>query len=152
MEMMKPLCCAVLFAFVLPAQQIPDGPGRAEMEKMCKGCHEVARSVSKRQDRNGWAETLNKMVAYGMKASDQDMAVVLDYMSRSFPADDVPRVNINKASAIELESGLNLRRSQAAAIIAYRTKNGDFKSLDDLKNVPQIDVEKLAAKKDRIVF
>jgi len=47
---------------------------------------------------------------------------------------------------------LSLRRSQATAIIEYRTKNGPFKSIDDLKKVPGIDVVKIEAKKDRLVF
>jgi competence protein ComEA len=59
---------------------------------------------------------------------------------------------VNKAAAIEFESGLSLRRSQAAAVIQYREKNGPFKSIADLKKVPGIDVAKIEAKKDRLVF
>ena len=122
--------------------ELPDGPGRSEMEKMCKQCHELARSISLRQDRDGWSTTMAKMVAFGMKASEQDLALVLDYLARNYPAEDVPKINVNKASAIELESGLSLRRSQAAAVLAYRAKNGEFKSLEDLKKVPLIDAGK----------
>jgi len=61
-------------------------------------------------------------------------------------------VNVNTAPAIEMESRLSLKRSQAAAIIAYRTKNGKFKSIDDLKKVPGVDAAKIEAKKVRIVF
>jgi competence protein ComEA len=92
------------------------------------------------------------MVAFGMKASDRDFALILDYLAKNYGADEVPRVNVNKATAIELESGLSLRRSQAAAVLAYRAKNGPFKSLEDLKKVPLIDPEKIEAKKDRIAF
>lgn len=136
----------------IPAQQLADGPGRAEMERMCKGCHEVARSVSLRQDRNAWNQTMTKMAAFGMKSTDQEFGLVLDYLAKNYPAGDVPRININKASAIELESGLSLKRSQAAAILAYRAKNGNFKSLDDLKKIPQLDAAKIEEKKDRITF
>ena len=52
----------------------------------------------------------------------------------------------------ELESTLSLPRSQAAAIIEYRTKHGDFKSIADLKRVPGIDAAKIEAKKDRLTF
>ena len=149
---MKPVICALFCASIVIAQQIPDGPGRAEMEKMCKGCHEVARSVAPRQDRAGWNQTMTKMVAYGMKAGEKEYALVLDYLSKSFPAEDMPRINVNKATAIELESGLSLRRSQSAAVIAWRNQHGDFKSLDDLKKVPSIDADKIEAKKDRITF
>jgi competence protein ComEA len=132
--------------------QLPEGPGRAETEKLCQNCHELARSVSRGQDRDGWQATINKMVAFGAQGTDQELAVVLDYLSKYFPAEELPPVNVNKAPAIELESRLSLRRSQAAAIIAYRSKNGKFKSIEDLKKVPGVDVEKIEAKKDRIVF
>lgn len=134
------------------AQELPEAPGREETIKLCKQCHDVARSVSLRQDRNGWNNTMNKMVAFGMKGSDQELALVLDYLVKHFPAEEVPRVNVNKASAIELESGLSLRRSQAAALIAYREKHGDFKTLEDLKKVPALEAAKIEAKKDRIAF
>jgi competence protein ComEA len=132
--------------------QLPDGPGRAETERICRNCHDVARSVSRRQDRDGWQITLNKMVAFGTKASDQEFALILDYLAKNFPAEDVPPINVNEATAIQLESRLSLRRSQAAAVIAYRSQSGKFKSIEDLKKVPGIDAEKIEAKKDRIVF
>lgn len=132
--------------------QIPDGPGRAEVEKNCKGCHELARSISPRQDRNAWQTTMNKMVAAGMQVNDADSALIMDYLSKNFPADDVQRVNVNKASAIELESGLSLKRSQAAALVAYRIKNGKFKSFEDLKKIPELATSKIETKKDRIAF
>ena len=134
------------------AQQLPEGPGKAEMEKMCKQCHEIARSISPRQDRDGWATTMRKMSAFGMKATDADLVLVLDYLTKHYPAEEVPRVNVNQASAIELESALSLRRSQAKALITYRTENGPFKSIDDLKKVPMIDAAKLDEKKGRIRF
>jgi competence protein ComEA len=133
-------------------QQMPDGPGKAETEKMCKGCHEIARSISPRQDRVGWSQTLAKMTAFGMKSTEADYELVLNYLSKSFPAEDVQKVNVNTAQGIELESGLTLLRSQAKAIIDWREKNGPFKSLDDLKKIPGISPEKWDGKKDRISF
>ena len=153
MRGMRGLFAILLLSAAAQAQpQLPEGPGRAETEKLCKQCHELARAISPRQDRDGWHQTMTKMAAFGMKASQQDYTLVLDYLSKSFPAEDVPRINVNTATAIELESGLSLRRSQAAAVLAYRAKNGNFKSLEDLKKVPMIDAEKIEAKKDRITF
>jgi len=131
---------------------LPAGPGKTETERICKGCHELERSISKRQDRDGWRATINKMVTLGLKANDKDLQAVLDYLSKNYPGEEMAKVNVNKASSIELESGLTLRRSQAAAIIQYRTKNGDFKSIDDLEKVPGLDIEHIEARKDRITF
>src|SRR5258706_762334 len=132
--------------------QLPEGPGRAELEKLCKQCHELERSVYRRQDRDAWRVTMEKMVTLGMKGTDKEIQAVFEYLVKNYPAEEVPKINVNKATAIELESGLTLRRSQSAALIQYRAKNGDFKSLKDLKKVPGLDAEKIEAKKDRIVF
>jgi competence protein ComEA len=146
------------FAILLPLlaaaalAQLPDGPGKAETQKICSQCHELERSISPRQDRAGWQGTMDKMINLGAKGTEKEFATVLDYLAAHFPADDVPRINVNNCRAIDLESGLSLRRSQAAAIIEYRSKNGPFKSIEDLKKVPGIEAAKIEAKKDRLSF
>jgi competence protein ComEA len=131
---------------------MPDGPGKEETQKICSACHDLEKSLSLRQDRSGWQQTLEKMLGFGAKATDQERDAVINYLVKNFPAEDVPKININKATAVELESGLSLKRSQATAIIQYRTQNGNFKTIEDLKKVPGVDLEKIEAKKDRIVF
>src|ERR1700722_18381307 len=156
MHLVSPLNIKALLTFAfLPCgagAQLPEGPGRAETERICSQCHELARSISLRQDRAGWQTTVSQMVSLGAKATDKETAAVIDYLSAHFAAEEVPRINVNKARAIDLESGLTLRRSEAAAIIEYRTKHGPFQSIADLKKVPGIDAAKIEAKKDRLTF
>jgi competence protein ComEA len=45
------------------------------------------------------------------------------------------KVDVNKATAKELMKVKGISSSRAKAIISYRKKNGDFKSLDDLTKV-----------------
>jgi competence protein ComEA len=156
------LCCILfagaLFAGILPTPPTAgkivwqDEPGKLELQKICKGCHELEKAYSIKQDRNGWVATMEKMVSFGMKSSDEEYKAVLEYLVKHYAADDVPRVKVNKATAIELESGLSLKRSQAKAVIEYREKNGAFKSIEDLKKVPGLEAYKLEAKKDRLSF
>ena len=47
-------------------------------------------------------------------------------------------VNVNTATKEELESLKGIGPVKSQAIIDYRTKNGPFKSLDDLDKVPGI--------------
>lgn len=150
--MLRGIISALIALPIALHAQLPEGPGRDETERLCKTCHEMARSISKRQDRDGWATTINKMVAFGMKAPEKDLSIMAEYLAKHFPADEVPPVNVNEATAIQLESRLALRRSQASAVIAYREKNGRFKSIDDLKKVPGLDPEKIESKRDRIAF
>ena len=77
---------------------------------------------------------MEKMISLG-KGSPEEFESILNYFSKSYPAEQVPKVRINSARQIELEAGLTLRRSQAAAV-AYRSKHGPFNSIDDLKKYP----------------
>ena len=143
----------VLFALAVSGQaQLPEGPGRDVTERACKNCHEIGKAVTLRQDRNGWTNTIVKMLGLGLKASDDDLEVVLDYLAEHFPAEELPPVNINKARAIQLESRLSLKRSEASAILRYRKENGNFKSIDEVLKVPGIDTTKIEAKRDVLVF
>src|SRR5437588_12952125 len=130
--------------------QLPDGPGKDETKKVCTMCHELERSISPRQDRDGWQQTLDKMVALGAEVTDQEYTAILNYLAKNYPGEEIPELNVNKATAIECESRLTLPRSQAAAIIEYRAKNGAFKTNDDLKKVPGVDAAKSDANKGRI--
>jgi len=147
---------AVVVAAMLGARhaaaQLPEGPGRKETVKLCSQCHAAEVVMSVGQDRAGWAATLRKMSALGARGTDQEFGAVLEYLAARFPAQELPRINVNTATAIELESGLTLRRSQAAAIIAYRSQHGNFSSLEDLKKVPGVDAAILETKKDRLTF
>jgi competence protein ComEA len=50
-------------------------------------------------------------------------------------ATDAAKINVNSASAKELMKVKGLNASKARAIVAYRKKHGEFKTLDDLANV-----------------
>jgi len=129
-----------------------DMPGKAAAARVCIQCHEYERSVAPRQNRAGWQATMDKMIALGAKGTPKEFEDIVDYLAATYPAEEVQKIKVNEARAVELESGLSLPRSQAAAIIAYRTKNGDFKSIEDLKKVPGVDIAKIEARKDRLQF
>src|SRR6185369_7221720 len=139
----------VFFAGGLWAQ---DPPGKAAAQRICIQCHEYERSIAPRQNRAGWQATMDKMIALGAKGTQKEFDDILEFLAVTYPGEEVPKIKVNEARAVELESGLSLPRSQAAAIVAYRTKNGDFKSIEDLKKVPGVDVAKIEARKDRLVF
>jgi competence protein ComEA len=147
---------ALLIALPLAAgslrAQMPDGPGREETQKLCSDCHELARSLSLRQDRDGWKTTVNKMIGLGAQGTEREFAAVIEYLSAHYAAEALPRLNVNKAKAIDFETRLSLKRSQAAAVIDYRAKHGNFKSIEDLKRVPGVDTVKIEEKKDILEF
>lgn len=60
------------------------------------------------------------------------------------------KVNINKATKEELQSLSGIGESTAQKIIDYRKENGEFKQIEDLKNVSGIGDAKYNAIKDNI--
>ncbi|MEO8372987.1 MAG: helix-hairpin-helix domain-containing protein [Candidatus Solibacter sp.] len=132
--------------------QLADGPGKDVTSKICSQCHEIERAVALRQDRDGWQTTINKMSVLGMQAKPEEIRQAIEYLATHYAADALPKVNVNTADGIDLESAFSLTRTESAAVVAYRTKNGKFKALDDLKKVANVSFAKFEAHKDRLAF
>jgi competence protein ComEA len=66
-------------------------------------------------------------------------------------AEDLPKININTASADELVQLKGVGAKKAAAIIEYRETNGPFKLPEDLLKVPGIGPKTFETNKNRIV-
>lgn len=59
-------------------------------------------------------------------------------------------VNLNTATVAKLDGVKGIGPSKAQAIVDYRTKNGPFKSLDDLKNIKGFGDKSIARMKDEL--
>ena len=141
-----------LFALIAAAGQdapgkLPEGKGKAEVEKICISCHEAGTVLGIRRTRIGWERNVDDMVARGAEGSDEELETVVAYLTRFFG-----KVNVNTASAKELQSSLGFSEQEAQAIVAYREQNGSFKDFEQLKKVPGIGAEKLQAKRPEIAF
>jgi competence protein ComEA len=153
---------------VAPAQQeqsgqLPEGPGKEALMRICNACHGAQIVAGRGYTSDGWTQVVLNMIQRGAQGSDEDFAAIVDYLSKNFPpksesssqnnATATPaKVNVNKAGPDELQKGLGLTGKEAQAIVSYREKNGDFKTLEQLKKVPDVDGAKIDAKKDSITF
>jgi competence protein ComEA len=135
----------------LAQDQLPDAPGKEQVVKVCAGCHEPQRVAALRLTRGGWEDVVAKMVTLGAKASDDELKVITDYLAEQFKGEAAKPLNLNTATSVELESVAALLRKEAAAWIAYRTKNGPCKSLDDVKKVVGVPFKKIDERRDRLV-
>lgn len=131
--------------------RLPDAPGKDQVVRVCSTCHEPQRVAALRLTREGWEEVIAKMVSLGAKASDEDLQQITDYLAANFKGEAAKPINLNSATSVELESVAALLRKEAAAWIAYRTKNGPCKTLDDLKKVPGVPFTKIDERRDRLV-
>jgi competence protein ComEA len=131
---------------------LPQGPGRDTVIRVCGSCHAADNVVSHGQSREDWEATVGTMAGFGMSASDEEVADILDYLAKNFPKPAASKVDVNKATAVDLELELGFSTKDAEAIVGYRKKNGDYKSFEDLKKVPDMDQKKLDENKDRLTY
>jgi competence protein ComEA len=131
---------------------LPDAPARETVIRVCGQCHEPQRAASLRLTRVGWEGVVQKMKGLGASAlaTDADLAQITDYLSENFKGEAERPLNLNSATAIDLEAVAGLLRKEAAIWIAYRAKT-PCKSLDDLKKVEGLPFEKIDARRDRLV-
>jgi competence protein ComEA len=131
--------------------QMPEGPGKDAVVRMCGTCHPVERAASVRLTREGWQDTIGKMMTLGAKGSDEDVKAVLEYLSTHYKGEAGKPLNLNTATSIDLESITMFLRKESAAWIAWRSKNGPCKTVDDLKKVPGVDFKKIDERRERLV-
>jgi competence protein ComEA len=136
---------------MLAAQNVlPDAPGKDVTVRLCGSCHAAETVASVRQTPEGWRDVIAKMVAAGAEGTQQELETVLQYLSTQFPVEAQKALDLNTATAIDLESVAGLLRKEAAAVIAYREKNGPCKKLEDLKKVAGLDYKKIEARKEQL--
>jgi competence protein ComEA len=165
--------CAAFSAFlILPMsaafaqeQKLPEGAGKDIFVRTCSGCHGPQIVIGRGNTEDGWTQIVLNMIQRGAQGSEDDFAQIVQYLTTNFPVAGAKstsavssssaseqQVNVNKATAAQLKTGLELTDKEAQSIITYRDKNGLFKSIDDLKKVPNLDGSKVDAHKERVTF
>lgn len=79
------VCCAAVL--VGSAQETGPAKGGEVVQKVCGVCHTTQSVLIVRRTRSQWQETIDKMVAMGAKASDEDFATVLNYLTAQYGPD-----------------------------------------------------------------
>jgi competence protein ComEA len=143
----------VLIASVAIAQngtaqdQLPKGPGRETVEVVCGSCHDIGTTTGAHRTNSDWMRIVDAMINRGALGTDDEFKAVIRYLSKYFGL-----VNVNKATAKELEEVLEIPTSAAEGIVRHRTEHGPFETLESVKSVPGIDAGSIEERKARIAF
>jgi len=127
---------------------LPEGKGKEALQHVCTNCHGLDQVTSQRYSKSYWETVVDDMVSRGATASDADLSAIVSYLARNFGKP----VNINTATAKEIESGLSFTPAASEAVVKYRADKGAFKSFEDLQKVPGLDRDLLDEQKKNIVF
>jgi competence protein ComEA len=132
--------------------EFPPGDGREAVMRLCSKCHSPNIILAYGQNRLGWENTITKMARLGAKGSDDDFSDIADYLTANFPPSAVQKIFVNMATDKQIAEMLDISLEDAKAIVTYRDKVKGFKSIEDMKSVPNVDTRKIDAKKDHLIF
>jgi competence protein ComEA len=148
MKLMKKFLL-ILFPLILQAQEgMPDGPGKATLEKICTACHDLGPVSSMTGGKDIWQSVVDDMKVRGADGTDAEFKEIVGYLSKYLG----PPVKINTDTADSLATNLELTSAEAGAIVKYRTDKGAFKVWADIAKVPGLDMTKLEGLQKRIKF
>jgi len=153
------VAAAILLASnLLPSQPVraaddfPEGPGKDVLMRVCTACHGLESIPHLKYSKQEWQSLVYQMQDNGADASGEELDAIIAYLTKNFGKEGVEKINVNTATATEMQDGLGFDGKEAAAIVAYRSKNGNFKSIDDLKKVQGVDAKKIDAASDKVAF
>jgi competence protein ComEA len=153
----KLVACLAVYAGVLSVQanaaELPEGQGKEIILRACVGCHKADELTAYRFTKGEYQSIVYRMGDRGAQATRAELDIVAAYMFKNFPkVEDTTKVNVNKATAQEIETGLGLTNEEAEAVVKYRDRHGDFHAWGDLLTIYGVDGKKIAAAKDKMSF
>jgi len=131
-----------LSAFLLHAQS-----GKDAFQQVCSKCHPIEQALAKRHSKAGWEHTIDDMVTKGAEATDTQFDAIIAYLAQNYGP-----VNVNQASAKELEDSQVFSAQESESIVHYRRERGKIPDIESLKKVPGVDPNKVEKKSDGIAF
>jgi competence protein ComEA len=140
----------MVLSLAAAGQSLPEGPGKDLVEAVCTACHTLERVAARHSTKAEWQDKVLEMLQEDPDITQQERDRIVEYLAKNFRP--VEKVNVNKASASDLAETLAIPAKDADAIVHYREKNGSFKTIDELKKVPGLDVAKLELKREQLEF
>ncbi len=61
--------------------------GKRTFESVCSGCHEPGLATALRNNRQGWEAVIDRMVGFGLTASETQLTEIVDYLAATYPAE-----------------------------------------------------------------
>ena len=79
-------CIGVAALLLAPTASVAqtDAVARETFQKVCGACHPAETVTAQRRTRAQWQESINSMVARGAKGTEEELTLVLDYLTAQF--------------------------------------------------------------------
>jgi hypothetical protein len=85
--MIQLIVLVILAALPMPGTQfkeLPDTPGRAQVEAACYACHSADLLAQQRLNEKQWNASVEKMIKWGAVVPPEQRLVIVSYLARHF--------------------------------------------------------------------
>src|SRR5258708_25065637 len=97
---------------------MPDGPGKQIILRECTACHLPDHFTKFQHTNEEWQAIVVRMGTRVRSATREELETVQKYLASNYPkVEDAARLNVNKATAKEIEARLSLSEAAAQAIV-----------------------------------
>ena len=135
------------------AAMMPEGAGKQIILRECTACHLPDHFVKYRHTNEEWQAIVVRMGQRVKSATREELDAVQKYLASNFPKlEEAGKLNVNKATAKDMETQLSLTAAEAEAIVDYRRRHGDFREWGELLAIYGVDGRKIEAVKDKMSF
>lgn len=76
----------VAFALAGHAQSLPEGPGKAELQRTCSTCHSITVVTARRLSNSGWQSVIDNMITRGAQMTPEEEKQIASYLTANFGA------------------------------------------------------------------
>ena len=77
-----------LISLSASAQDLPAGPGKEVLEKVCTQCHGLDVITTLKHTKAEWKSVVDTMVSYGATAKDDEFDAIVNYLAKNFGKGD----------------------------------------------------------------
>ena len=86
---MRTLSAITLSLFLISAapvfaQDLPSGPGKDVVVKLCTSCHDADNFTSKKHTKEEWKSVVDTMIGYGAEISDEQAEMIVTYLAKNY--------------------------------------------------------------------
>lgn len=98
-----PAICLSATSIASAQDSLPDGHGKELVERMCVGCHGVETVIAVNMPESLWASTVDNMVARGAAGTEEEIDILIDYLTENFGAEEASSIGAGETQYTGVE-------------------------------------------------
>ncbi len=102
--------CALSIGLAQAQVKLPDGDGKALVDKICSACHDLDTAVADKHTEKEWRSVVDTMINRGAEGTDEEFDKVVKYLAKYFGKENAslrPGYSGNAARILTVRSNVS---------------------------------------------